>query len=246
MPHVVVLGLLAAAFKLWMIADALRRRLPPVWYVIVALPFGDLVYFFVVKLRDFNVRQGPTPARAPELPIIPALEHAVSVSPSFDNRVRLGWALIDDGQHGRAQLCFEQALATHPKDKQALHGLGLARLAGGDSAGAAEALTPLVQRSFGYQDYDAVLALAEALYRADRAQEAFDLLSDVVHDSHRLEHLLVLARYQLRAERKSDARQTLRKALALFETQAEPERRRNGAAATEARRLLSALDEPAP
>ena len=67
-----------------------------------------------------------------------------------------------------------------------------------------------------------------------------------MHDSRRLEHLLVLARYQLRAERKSDARQTLRKALSLFETQAEPERKRNGAAATEARRLLSALDEPAP
>ena len=242
----VVLGLLAAAFKLWMIADALRRRLPPLWYVIVMLPGGDLVYFVVVKLRDFNVRQGPPPEPVTQRPSLADIEREVESSPSFHNRIRLGWALLEEQQPERAERCFEQALVTHPGEKEALHGLGLARLTRGDSAGAVDSLGQLVQRSFAYDDYDAALALAEALYRANRAQEAFDLLADVEHDSRRLEHLLVLARYQLRAERKTDARQTLRKALSLFETQAEPERRRNGAAATEARRLLSALDEPTP
>jgi hypothetical protein len=243
---VVVLGLLAAAFKLWMITDALRRRLPPLWYVIVMLPLGDLIYFVVIKLRDFNVREGPAPVTQPARPSLASLEQAVAGSPSFDNRVQLGWALLDEGQPERAQGCFELALATHPNEKHALHGLGLSRLSRGNSAGAIEALSRLVRRSFAYQDYEAVLALAEALYLGGRSQEAFELLSDVVHDSRRLEHLLVLARYQLRSERKSDAQLTLRKALSLFETQPEPERRRNGAAATEARRLLSALDEPTP
>ena len=239
---------LAAAFKLWMLVDAMRRRVHVLWYVVLMVPFGDIVYFFAVKLRDFNVRESPQPGPAPNPPnpqmALAELERETELSPSFHNRTRLGWALLDHEQPERAAQCFELALRTHARDREALHGLGLSRFAAGDSAGAIEVLQRLVERSFAYEDYGAALTLAEALFGADRAAEAFELLGEVVRDSHRIEHRLLLARYQLRAARKTDACDTLRGALREFEAQPDFERRRNGAVATEARRLLRTLEEP--
>ena len=58
----VILGYLALAFKIWMVFDALRRKVHLLWFFVLMVPFGDWVYFFAVKVRDFNVR----PATAPE------------------------------------------------------------------------------------------------------------------------------------------------------------------------------------
>ena len=239
---------LAAAFKLWMLVDALRRRVHLLWYVVLMVPFGDVVYFFAVKLRDFNVRENPqanpTPAPPDPQAVLAELEREAELSPSFHNRIRLGWALLDQQQPERAAHCFELALRTHPAEREALHGLGLSCFAAGDSARAIEVLQRLVERSFAYEDYGGALALVEALFGADRASEAFELLGAIARDSRRLEHRLLLARYQLRAARKTDACDTLRRALREFEAQPDFERRRNGAVATEARRLLRTLEEP--
>lgn len=237
------------ALKLWMLLDAMRRRAHVLWYVVLTVPFGEVVYFFTVKLRDFNVHPLPQPAGdatlAPEpeqaRPSAAALEREAELSASFSNRVRAGWALLEEREPARAQRYFEDALRTHGRDKEALHGLGLCQLERDDLAGAVETLSRLVDRGLHYDDYGAALALAEALFRAARHDELFELLGTLVRDSRRLEHHVTLARYQLRAERKSEARDTLQSALAQFEAQPDLERRRNGAVATEARRLLRAL-----
>lgn len=240
---------IALGFKLWMVIDALRRRVHVIWYLVLAMPAGDLVYFFAVKLRDFNVR--PEPALAEPAPeqraSAAALEREAELSPSFHNRVNAGFALLEEQQPERAAEHFERALRTHPKEREALYGLGLARLDLGDEEAAIEKLSQLADRSFAFDDYGAALALCEAQFRAGKLDEAFALLSEVIEDSGQMEHHLVLARYQLRAERKTEAQDTLRGALAEFEAQPDFERRRNGATATEARRLLRTLvsDEPA-
>src|SRR5262245_16407037 len=140
MPTVVVLCI-AAAFKAWMLFDALRRRAPALWYVVLVVPFGDIVYFFAVKLRDFNVREAP-PVPEPDASVaqvsLAALEQEVELSPSFHNRVRAGWALLEHGEPERAEPYFEAALRTHPNDKEGLYGLGLSRFERGDHAGAIE------------------------------------------------------------------------------------------------------------
>jgi hypothetical protein len=217
------------------------------WYVVLTVPFGEVVYFFTVKLRDFNVHPLP-PAKATaaepaaeERPSAAALEREVELSASFSNRVRAGWALLEERQPERARRHFEDALRTHPRDKEPLHGLGLCKLEAGDLAGAVDTLTQLVERGLAYDDYGASLALAEALFRAERHDELFELMTVLVRDSRRLEHQVALARYQMRTERKSDARDTLQSALATWQAQPELERRREGAVATEARRLLRTL-----
>lgn len=235
---------LAVVFKLWMIFDATRRRVDRWWYYVLLLPVGDLVYFFSVKLRDFNMRDSAPPGPPKSLELT-KLEREAEQSPSFHNRVRLGWGLLEVGQPQDALRCFEQALATHVNDKEALFGQGLSQLELKQSEAAAATLSKLVGRNLAYQDYEAALMLAEALFRTERRAEAFDVLQAVIRDSHKLEHQLLLARYQLRGQNKAEARATLRDALSEFEAQPDGERHRNGAVATEARRLLHVLEQAA-
>jgi tetratricopeptide (TPR) repeat protein len=242
---VVLVYLAVVALKLWMLLDAVRRRVHVLWYLVLTVPFGEVIYFFTVKLRDFNVQPLPEPApegpAVPERPSAAALEREAELSASFSNRVRAGWALLDERQPERAQHYFEHALRTHAGDKEALHGLGLCQLERGDVASAVDTFSRLVERGLAYDDYGAALALAEALFRSARHDELFELLALLVRDSGRLEHQITLARYQLRAELKAAARDTLQGALQAWQAQPELERRRNGAVATEARRMLRTL-----
>jgi hypothetical protein len=49
------LPLLLVAFKIWMIVDAVRKHQPIHWFlIIIFVPFGELVYFFMEKSRDFR------------------------------------------------------------------------------------------------------------------------------------------------------------------------------------------------
>ncbi len=240
----IVLGYAMLAFKVWMVLDALRRRVHGLWYVVLLVPFGEVVYFFAVKLRDFGARARPPEEGAdqPTPQTLKELEQAVADSPSFHNRARLGWALLDAGQPEKAVERFEQALSTHPHDKHAQLGLAYARLDAGQPEQAAAVLTTLVERSFGYADYSAASALLEALERSGQDTRAVELSELMARDSRRLRHLLLVARQYARVQRRGDAIELLRTALRDFESQPELDRRRDGAAATEARRLLQLLE----
>ena len=45
---------LETAFMIWMLVDAINRRAEYYWYIIIFVPFGEWVYFFTVKIHDFN------------------------------------------------------------------------------------------------------------------------------------------------------------------------------------------------
>lgn len=240
----VLLSAIALAFKLWMLFDALRRGVHALWYFVVILPAGDLVYFFAVKLRDFNVRPAPP---APEqsgvtVPSIAEREAAVADSPSYDNRVQLAWALYEARQPARARECFELALRSHPRDNEARYGLGLSLLEQGKLQEAADVLTPLVERSFAHDDYRAAEALAEALHRSEQNAEAGAVLEAIVKATRRIEHRITLAKLMIRCDQRTEAAAVLGRALNEFEAQPEHVRRREGANATEARRLLRTLN----
>jgi len=240
---VVLLGYIALAFKMWMLFDALRRGVHALWYLVVMLPAGDFVYFFAVKLRDFNVRPAPpTPEQsAVKVPKLEELEAAVAQSPSFHNRVQLGWALYEARQPARACECFELALRSHPRDNDARYGLGLSLLEQGKLTEAADALTPLVERSLAHDEYRAAEALAEALHRSEQNAEACAVLEAVVKTTRRIEHRIAHAKLLIRCEQRDDATRVLGHALSEFEAEPEHVRRRQGASATEARRLLRTL-----
>ena len=107
MTRVMVVGYLIGAFRLWMIHDALRRRVHTGWYfaLLFPVPLSDLVYFFAIKMRDFGLHPSEgDAARDAQLKLtgeLAKLERAVEQSPSFQNRVLLGWALYERETHGR-------------------------------------------------------------------------------------------------------------------------------------------------
>lgn len=47
-----ILPLLLLALKIWMVVDAVKRKSPLHWFlIIIFLPFGEFVYLFMVKLK---------------------------------------------------------------------------------------------------------------------------------------------------------------------------------------------------
>ncbi len=235
------------AFKVWMIVDAMRRGVHPLWYLVLLVPPGSFIYFFMVKLGDFNVRNAANPdgaassgePRADELDVLRA---TVETSASFDNRVTLAWALVDADQPKEAAEHFELALRSHRADKDARFGLGLAKAAQGELDHAAEHLSAVIDSSFAYRDYAVATELVEVLYQLERTDDSLSLLEAVWRHSRRIAHQLGLAKYQQRAQRTDAARATLRTLLSEFEAMPDYLRRRYGALATEARRLLRVLD----
>jgi hypothetical protein len=250
MPRVMPLFYMIGAFRLWMIHDAVRRRVHSGWYfaLLLPVPLSDVLYFFTIKMRDFGLHPIEPDAQTTQVRLsgeLAKLEREVEQSPSFQNRVLLGWALYERETYKLAEEQFQRALATHARDKEALLGLGLCQLARGASDAAVETLTPMVEHTLAYEHYEAALALAEALFRAGHNDKTAALLERVISDSGELAHHLVLARYQLRAQDRTRAQRTLRSALDAFEAKPDLERRRDGALATEARRLLRTLEEQA-
>jgi len=238
---VVVLGCTALAFTAWFAVDALRRGAHAVWFLVLLVPFGGpLLYVMAVRLRE---AEGPAAGAAEpsDEPTLEQIASEVERSPSFNNRMRMGWALVEHAQPTRARCYFERALSTHPGDKDALYGLGISQLEQGAAAEAVETLSRLVERRFAYGDFDAAMALCEAHIGAGQDDRAAELLEAVAQASGRLEHQVALARHHVRLSKRTEAQDVLRGALARFDALPDFMRQRNGAAATEARRLLRML-----
>lgn len=47
------------AFSIWMLVDAYQRGAQGWWIVIILVPLGEWVYFFVVKFPDYAASPGP-------------------------------------------------------------------------------------------------------------------------------------------------------------------------------------------
>ena len=50
--------LLSYAFSIWMIVDAYQRGAQGWWIVIILVPFGEFIYFVMVKMQDFDLGGG--------------------------------------------------------------------------------------------------------------------------------------------------------------------------------------------
>ena len=86
-----VLGFLQTAFMIWMLVDAVKRRVEFYWYIIIFFPFGEWVYFFAVKIHDFRQVRFRLAERAPSLR---KLRFEAKQTPSINNKLALAdWSL---------------------------------------------------------------------------------------------------------------------------------------------------------
>src|SRR5262249_27451175 len=147
----------------------------------------------------------------------------------------------DDDPEEAAAL-YEEVLARDPGYLRALHGLGLARVAAGDPAGAEPPLRRILERDRGYADRQAWRDLGDALRRAGALDAAVAVLEERVRGDPRLRHATALAWALVSAGRPGDAADALRSALEHYRHAPGHVRRFARRDAREANRLLASLE----
>jgi hypothetical protein len=237
-----ILYLVQLVFSVWMLVDAVKRRALFYWYIVLFVPFGPLVYFFAVKINDYELRwlrDVVAPKERP--PTIEELRAELRKSPSFANRMRLANALHDAGQYADAARSFEIVLESRGDEPDALYGLGRCRMELGEPEAAVEPLSKLIAKNRAYRDYAACLELAEAFSKSGRDDDAIDLLEALVRQSPRPRHSVALADCLVAASRVEEAQQVLRDALADHESSSPAIKKRDRETAREAAALLKAI-----
>ncbi|MCU0694024.1 MAG: hypothetical protein MUF54_21750 [Polyangiaceae bacterium] len=238
------LYLLITAFTIWMIVDAIRRRAEYYWLLIIIFfaPFGGVIYFFAVKLHDFQrlpVAQALPPR--PGVANLPALRQAVNESPSLMNRLALAEGLRAAKEQVDAVEEYERVLRIDHKNKEALHGVSLCLLELSRPGEAVAHLSNLMDIDSRYRDYAAAIDYAEALWLDDQRELCLDVLEELNVASTRINHRVAHANYLAIAGNTDRAREVLKVALEDFEQAPSFVQRRDQGFARDAQKLLSRL-----
>jgi hypothetical protein len=207
-PHAM---LFSAAFMIWMLVDAWRRRAPMHWYFIIAvMPFGAIVYFFFMKLRDY--RGAPKEVQANAVP-----SSARNVSPSGRPLpVNLDRAdlLEEREEYAEAESMYRAALSADPSDKRAMHGLGRCLLGEGKAVESLVYFEQLLELDREFANYGAALDYADALFAGGHQSDAVELLERLADVTGRINHRLAYAHYLAEAGQIDRARTEIGRAIA--------------------------------
>lgn len=237
-----ILFALQSAFSLWMLVDAVQRRRESYWYFVVLLPFGEVVYFFMVKIHDPEMRWLKQALRfGPKPPTVAELRYRLRSTPCQANLIALAQGLHDAGEDGEAAELFAQALARDPESKAALLGSGSSLHHLGRSDEAEAALRRLIELDPAFADYQAWAELAKVLWARSEVDACLGLLRDLVARSPRMAHRVVYADYLIQAGDRDAARDQLTTALDDHRHGPRYLRRVNGGWARQARAMLNKL-----
>ncbi|MGC4067524.1 MAG: PLD nuclease N-terminal domain-containing protein [Polyangiaceae bacterium] len=183
------------AFSLWMLVDAARRRAPSYWYfVILFLPFGAVIYFLFVKLRDARTESDEASrGRSSSSPSNPLLDlgRSTDAAPSLAQADQLE----ENERYEEAESIFRRAIAREPENLQALHGLGRSLLGLGRARESLEYFEHLLELDRSYRNYGAALDYADALWDAGQKMDTIELLEQLAAHTKRINHRLALAHY---------------------------------------------------
>jgi len=242
-----VFSILLIGFRLWMLVDAIRRRPPFYWYLVIFfVPFGDFIYFLMVKLPAANggagTRAALTPAVTVAGPSLSELELRAKETPSELNKLAFADALATEQRPAEAVERYRDVLRQAPDSKEALHGLARSLLMLGRPLEAVDELSHLMDLDPAFRDYSAALDYAEALWQAGQHEDAIGLLTGLVGVSKRINHRMALAHYLKEQGDSATARNELDQALRDFATQPDFVQRRDRRWADRARKLLAELN----
>jgi hypothetical protein len=211
-----VIYYLIAAFRIWLLLDARRRRVDSYWYpIILFLPLGDWAYFFTYKGAELRSKLGQF--RFYRRNSLEALSYAAQMTPSASNRLRLGEGLYDAGLRVEAREQFESVLKSHPTDARALYGLAMTLKADGKLQAAVRQFEQLVECNPAYNDYSPVLELADAQRELRQFDMALSTLEDLVVRSPRVKHSLAVAELLVEMGRINEAQSRLDSILREFQ-----------------------------
>jgi hypothetical protein len=198
-----------------MLVDAIKRRAEFWWFLIIVffMPFGALVYFFMVKLQDYDVGRLKRAFSGGPAGSLSELAYRAQETPSVINKLAFGDALAQVERFVEASDVYREILRKDESNKQALHGLARSLLGAGRAADACEHFQRLLEMDNAYADYSAALDYAEALWQSGQKDDAVELLTGLVRASSRINHRVALGHYLALSERKGEAKDVLELAL---------------------------------
>jgi len=241
-PQLIAVYVVIGAFQLWMLVDAVRRRSPFYWNLLIfLLPLAAIFYFFLVKLPELTGRK-PAPALAPAGPTLEDLSELARQTPSELNKLSYADKLAEAQRFSEAVGRYRDVLRTNRESKEALHGLARALLNLGRPSEAIEELATLMELQPEFRDYSAALDYAEALWQAGKQEDTIGLLTGLVSVTKRINHRVALAHYSKERGDSITARNELDLALSEFDSLPESQRKREQRWADRARKQLAELN----
>jgi hypothetical protein len=236
-----ILFALQTAFSIWMLVDAIKKGREFYWWIIVMVPFGELVYFFAFKLDDFRIAQRRN--RPLMLPPLKELIYEARNCPSLENQVRLAFGYFRDNDPEAAAAVLEKVLAKDPENQQALFLKARACLALNRLSEAQQLLEKLCGLDLAYADYEAAEALVKLLKTRAAGEKAYEFMRSLAVRSRRLNHQVSLAEMLCSMDRAEEARQLLQEGLEDYDHLSAPFRRMQSEAARRGQKLLSSLTD---
>src|SRR5262245_16855533 len=170
---------LESLFSMWMLLDAMQRGAARYWYPIIFLPFGQVAYFFMVKIHDpeFRVlRQFLETFGRPKI-TIEQLQYRAQQTPSFANKLAYAKGLYDAQSYKDDARQFETLIHADDESKDALYGYGLCQIELENYEMAERALQELIEIKPSFAEYDAWPQLAFALSKQDKLEQALSVLA---------------------------------------------------------------------
>ncbi len=238
-----IFSVAVAAFQIWLLVDAIRRRVPFYWYLLLLMPIGAILYFVLVKLPELNGKRPAAPAAfAVQGRTLEELNELARQTPSELNKLAYADALLAAQRYAEAVGRYRDVLRQSGDSREALHGVSRALLSMGRPLEAVEELAKLMELDPAYRDYSAALDYAEALWQAGQHQDAIGLLTGLVSVSKRINHRMALAHYLKEQGDEATARSELDQALAEFASSPDFVKRRDQRWADRARKLLAELN----
>lgn len=236
--------LFSAAFTIWMLVDAWKRRVPLYWYfIIVVMPFGAVFYFAFVKLRDYRNNVGRPSWSPTSSTRQPAPAPAPVEGPADLDRAD---ALEAQDQYLEAEPMYRAALELDPTSKRALHGYARCLLGLGKIKESLVQFEKLLELDREYANFGAALDYADALWAADQRNDAVELLEGLCATTGRINHHLALGHYLAEFGQIERAKHEIEQALARASGPAAPYTDRQRQWVTRGRQMLAELYERYP
>ena len=209
-----ILIVCSVLFKAWMFIDVTQRSGPccdNIWkYVVLLIPFGDVAYFFAVKIHDPQISKHLHFLLKAKIKLEDVRNEALHC-PSLKNKRTLACALYDEGLYEECIATAEEVRKLDIKDLQAKYVKGLALKSLAQNKEAQAIFEEIIQENISFAEYDAAIQLSEILINQSKNEEAIKLLESISRKSGRLIHSLKLVETFLKSADKDNAKEALLK-----------------------------------
>jgi hypothetical protein len=234
------LYLVQTAFMIWMLVDAYRRPADYFWFFIIFFlqPIGPWIYFFVVKIHDFQGAQGWSLPFLNRRPALDELRYQAEHVPTLASELALAERLVELNQHAEALPFLEAALKREPEHCQILFLLAVCQAELGQPEKAVPNLERVIARDRAWSDYSAWRLLISAQTAMKETSAALTTCRELVRIAPTLRHRCLLAEHLIDEGQPSEARELLERALEDHQFAPSIARRRNRTWASQAKRLL--------